>query len=166
MSGRERLEGTPWSEELKEQIITSRFRGNHTNAKLGIQAIDVGPGWALGEMEIHAIHTNPLGSVHGGILFTFADSIGGTAACSRGFWIVTSSSSINFFNAAIHEKKLYARATELKAGNNLLTYEIEITNEKGLLICKSTIEYASLHIPVGRYDLLKAKQEPKGQVKE
>lgn len=159
MSGKEKEDRTPWSEELKKKIIASRYRDNGTNAQLGIALTDLGPGWAEGEMEIKEIHCNPLGSVHGGMLFTFADSVGGSAAATRGSWIVTSTSSISFFNAALHEKKLIAKAKELKAGKNLLTYEIEIFNEKGILIAKSTIEYVSLHIPIGRYDLLQAKQD-------
>ena len=148
-----------WTPELRQKIIDSRFRGNHTIAQLGIKCVDLEPGYAAGEMEIKDIHINPLGSVHGGMIFTFADSIGGTAACSRGSWIVTSSSSMNFFRPAFHVKKLYAYARELKAGNNLLTYEVEIRNEQDILIAKSTIEYCSLHVAFGHYDLLEEKQK-------
>ena len=49
-----------------------------------------------------------IGSVHGGILMTFADVVAAAAAWPYGSHITTQECSIHFLNAAIHVDKLLA----------------------------------------------------------
>ena len=43
---------------------------------------------------------------------------------------------------------LIAEAVELKAGKNLLTYDVYIRTEEGKLVAKATLEYFSLHMEI------------------
>lgn len=49
----------------------------------GIMPVETGDGWAVFEMEPAEWHYNPIGSVHGGILSTIADSALGCAVQTR-----------------------------------------------------------------------------------
>ena len=109
---------------------------------------DVGPGWAKGELAFREYHVNPIGSVHGGVIFFLADSVGGTAASSRGSRVTTANGTISYLNAAMNPEKLIAEAVELKAGKNLLTYDVYIRTEEGKLVAKATLEYFSLHMEI------------------
>ncbi len=145
------------TDELKDLILSTRYQGTHAMVVMGMNVVEMGPGWVIGEMELEEKHMNPIGSVHGGIIFTFADSMGGTAACTRGNLVTTSNGSINFLNAAIGAKKLIAHAKEIKAGKTLMYYDVEITTETGKLIAKANMEYFNLKIPFGEHEKLIAK---------
>ncbi|MBQ9155670.1 MAG: PaaI family thioesterase [Eubacterium sp.] len=124
-----------------------RYRNSYHGASeyIGIKILDVNEGWAKAELEIKPYHLNPIGSVHGGVLFALADSVGGAAAWSRGQLVTTSNGSIEYLNAGRGAKKIFAEASELKAGKNLLTYDVKITNEENKLLCHVTLQYFSLH---------------------
>lgn len=49
---------------------------------IGFQILDIKEDYAQGEVVLREIHGNPIGSVHGGVLFSIADTIGGVAASS------------------------------------------------------------------------------------
>ena len=115
--------------------------------ELGLQAVEVSAGYARMEMDIDERHVNPIGSVHGGAIFTLADSAGGTAAMSRGSFVTTVNGSINYLNPAINVKKLIADTRELKAGKNILVYDVAIRDERGQVIAEARMTYYSLHQP-------------------
>lgn len=135
------------SEEMMRQIKSLRSYGGDAVGIMGMYVTKLGPGWAEGEMELKRHHLNPMGSVHGGFLFTLADSIGGTAAWTRGDLVATTNASFNYLNPAVNLKKIIARAEELKAGKNILTYEVSVMAEDGVLLAKGIFEYHSFHMP-------------------
>ena len=115
--------------------------------ELGLQVVEVSAGYARIEMDIDERHVNPIGSVHGGAIFALADSVGGTAAISRGSLVTTAAGSINYLNPAINVKKLTADTRELKAGKNILVYDVAIRDESGQAIAEASMTYYSLHKP-------------------
>lgn len=133
---------------LYQKILTLRNQEGGAINHMGVKITELGPGWARGEIKTEDCHLNPIGSIHGGVIFLFADSVAGSAACTRGNIVTTSNGSIHFLNAAIGVKKLIAEATELKAGKNLLTYDVEIRTEEGKIISKATMEYYNLHVTI------------------
>ena len=133
------------SKEFFEKVLRYRRLEGTAASYMGIEMTEVGPGWAKGELEFKEYHVNPIGSVHGGVIFFLADSVGGTAASSRGSRVTTANGNIYYLNAAMNPEKLVAEAVELKAGKNLLTYDVYIRTETGKLVAKATMEYFSLH---------------------
>lgn len=133
------------SEIFFHQILQHRQQKGLATNHMGVVLTEAGPGWAKGEIKFERYHQNPIGSVHGGVIFFLADAVGGTAACTRGRLVTTANGTIHYLNAAIEPEKLVAEAVELKAGKNLLTYEVYVRTETGKLISKATMEYYSLH---------------------
>lgn len=82
---------------------------------------------------------NPYGMVHGGILFGFADSAAASLACMSGKYPVTIDCGVHYMNAA-KCKKLIAKASLLKLGNNIGFYKVDIFDENDTLICSSNID--------------------------
>ena len=88
---------------------------------------------AEGELEIRTDTQNPMGMVHGGALFTLADTVAGTAAFTTGRNCVTLDSSMQFLSAARGDR-VRCTAKPKKAGRTILVYEISITDSEDRLV--------------------------------
>ena len=108
---------------------------------VGIEFLDVSLGFCKGELTVCEDLTNPYGMVHGGCIFTLADTIGGSAALTHGKPIVTADSNIHYLSPAINTTKLIAEAREIKYGSNIAVYEVNIMNDSGDLLATSTMSY-------------------------
>ncbi|MBP3459304.1 MAG: PaaI family thioesterase [Lachnospiraceae bacterium] len=102
---------------------------------------ELGKGRAKAEVAVDEDLLNPMGSVHGGCLFSVCDTVGGTAAMTHGAAVTTTMGTISYLNPAIGCGRLYAEAVELKAGKTLFRYDVFIRDENGKLICKADMEY-------------------------
>jgi acyl-CoA thioesterase len=129
-------------EEFFRELIKYRNSGaNFFASYIGIDITEIGLGWAVGEINLEQHHYNPIGSIHGGCLFALADSVGGSAACSRRRPVTTVNSSISYVTAAMNTKKLVAKAAEIKAGKKTCVYRVDIFNDDGVLLVTSTMTY-------------------------
>lgn len=124
-------------DEIKTLCVTADDFGG----KMGIQIVDLTPGHCIGEVTLRDEHLNHYKIVHGGCLFTLADTVGGCAALARGKNVVTVSSNMNFLSPAINTEKLYAEATEIKYGSKIAVYDVLLTSDDGTKIADSTISY-------------------------
>lgn len=125
-------------EKLKE------LRNVGFNREVGIVTAAISEGYARVEVEIGPQHVNPIGSVHGGVLFTIADTTAGAAATSRGRYMTTMSSSMNFLRPAIGCKKLTGESREIKVGKQVCVYEVTITDETGREIAVATMTFHAI----------------------
>lgn len=82
---------------------------------------------------------NTLKIVHGGLLFGLCDTAAGTLACMTGKFPMTINANINYLSPA-KGKKLIAKASILKLGNNIGYYKVDVYDEKDNYICTSNIE--------------------------
>jgi len=107
----------------------------------GLKLVTAKAGYAEGELDIKQMHYNPIGSVHGGCIFTLADTIGGAAVASNGVVCTTLSSNIDYLNAAIESKKLLAKATPVRVGKRIFVYDVNVYDEAERHIAKVSITY-------------------------
>ncbi len=129
-----------------KELVKYRNSGvNHFASYVDIEITDAGLGWSKGEVVLQDHHFNPIGSVHGGLLFALADSVGGSAACTRRRPVCTLNSEISYLNAAMDTKKLVAEAHEVKAGKKTCVYQVDIFNDSGVLLVTSIMTYFYLH---------------------
>lgn len=124
-----------------QKIMEYRQRENHFGNLIGMTIAEASDGYARGELKIRPEHLNPLGTVHGGCLYTLADSIGGTASATRGTITPTVSSDMHFLNPAKDTDKLICEAREIKRGRTISVYAIEIRSDAGKLIADGTFTY-------------------------
>ena len=101
---------------------------------IGVRTLEQGYGHCKVRLDITKQHMNPIGSVHGGAIFTMADEASGIAASTTGGICTTVDSHIEFLNAAIGVKYLTAEAKPKKIGKKIRSFVVEIKDEKERLI--------------------------------
>jgi uncharacterized protein (TIGR00369 family) len=97
---------------------------------LGMHLVDVGPGFAVFEIEIHAELLNPAGVAHGAVVASLVDhTLGGTVMplLPPGSWPATLEYKINYL-APAREGVLAARGEVRGLSKRAATVEVECTN--------------------------------------
>ncbi|NMN98335.1 PaaI family thioesterase [Antrihabitans stalactiti] len=108
------------------------------SATTGIMPIEVGDGWAIFQLEPGEWHYNPIGSVHGGILSTLADSALGCAVHTKlpaGTGYTSLDLTIKFTRAATTDSGLLTcEGRVVTIGRRTATAEATITDSNDKLI--------------------------------
>ena len=109
---------------------------------LGFRVTDVRAGEAVIEMEATSEHANPMGTLHGGVLCSIADSAMGIAHAStlgEGETGTTLELKINFLRP-VWSDHLRAVGKVTKPGKTISLVECDVLDSKGRLVarCSST----------------------------
>ncbi len=118
--------------------------GNPFADLLNLHIIERGAGSARSEMIVKDLYLNPVGSVHGGCIFTLADVTCGAAARTRTPCVTTVDGNIHFLRPALNTSRLLGEARELKCGKKLLVYEVSIKDQDGKLIAEGMFTFMAL----------------------
>ena len=102
-----------------EKLKSFRNINNNFAKLLVIELTELSNGYAKAEMKVTKELLNPIGSIHGGCLYTIADIAGGAAASSYGIHVTTIDGNFHYLRAGLNTKKLYATATEIKKGKKI-----------------------------------------------
>lgn len=127
-----------------EKLIDIRNKTNPFATLLGIETTVIQRGYAEGKMKIKPEFRNPLGTVHGGCLFTLADNIGGSAAISHGQYVTTMDATYHYLAPAKDVEEILAVATEVKYGKNVSVYDICLYDDHKNLLGKGTFSFFNL----------------------
>ena len=113
--------------------------------KIGMVTLVRRPGYAKCEIEIKPWHLNVLGVIHGGVLFSLADTASGTAAAASGeYRVPTVSGNINYLRAGKNTSKITAEAVEVKNGKTFSVCDSKIYDDKGTLLATTTMTFYHL----------------------
>jgi acyl-CoA thioesterase len=96
----------------------------------GIEFLDVSPGKAKVRMLIGDRHKNSHGTVHGGAIFTLADTAFAIASNSHGVPAAAINAHISYVKSA-SAGTLYADAEEFSVSPKIATYTVTVTDDKG-----------------------------------
>jgi uncharacterized protein (TIGR00369 family) len=126
---------------------------------LGFRVASVDPGEVAIEMDASPRHHNPMGTVHGGVLSSIADSAMGMAHSSTlepGETTTTLELKINFLRP-VFDGKLRAVGKVIKGGRTISLLECEVFDGAGRLVAKSSSTCMTLRgdQAAGRQGLLK-----------
>lgn len=111
---------------------------------LGIQFIERRAGYAKGEMEILPHHMNVLGIIHGGCLFSIADTVSGASVAGHGHRVTTVNANINYLKAGKNTRKIIAEAHEVKYGRTFSVCNAQVFDDKGNLLATTTMTFYHL----------------------
>lgn len=125
------------------KIIEYRNKGNGFSDFLGIKTIKMEEGYAEGELPVKPEYYNTQGIIHGGLLFTLADTIGGSAARSYGKEVVTVNANMEYLAAGENVEIIYAYAQVLKHGNRISRYQVELYDQTKKLLATGNFTYYS-----------------------
>jgi acyl-CoA thioesterase len=101
--------------------------------EMGVDLVMVAPGRARVKMEVRDRHLNSHGTVHGGALFTLADTAFALASNSHGIPAAAINAHISYLKAALRGT-LTADAEEFALNPKLASYTVQITDEEGARI--------------------------------
>ena len=99
-------------------------------AQAGIELLEVSEGRAKVKMEIRDKHKNSHGTVHGGAIFTLADTAFALASNSHGIPAAAINAHISYVKSAT-SGTLFAEAEEFSLNKKIATYTGRVTNESG-----------------------------------
>lgn len=115
---------------------------------LGLEIREIRKGYVKGFLKIEKKHTNPLGAIHGGCLYSVADTVAGMAADTHGEYVVTASSSFTFLASTVDTVSITAEAEEVRYGRKISVYNVEIRNEHEELIAIGTYHFYNTEKPI------------------
>jgi uncharacterized protein (TIGR00369 family) len=117
--------------------------GQHTvplGELLGFRLVEIDPGRAVVELEAGPRHANIIGTLHGGVIATIADSAMGLACAATlaaGETCTTVDLKVNFLRP-FEDGILRAVASVLKRGRTLGYVECDVVDSEGRLIARSS----------------------------
>lgn len=97
-------------------------------------------GWAEGVLEAQPTSINPHGTIHGGCLYTLADTVSGTAAAGGGVSCVTVSGNMEFLHPATGPR-ITCVASAKKLGHTLAVMNADLTDAEGTLVATGTFTF-------------------------
>lgn len=116
----------------------------------GIRVTALSETCGVGEMELTPRHLNPNGTVHGGALYSLADTVAGSEAiaCAMAksgqsveeISCTTVTGTFHYLRAA-RGSKLICTATCRKIGRTLSVIDVSITDDRGEETCSGTFTF-------------------------
>lgn len=113
------------------QVVNKMMEDDLFSQWLGIEILEIKPGYSKTKMKVRKEMMNGLGIVHGGIAFSLADSTFAFACNNRNNLSVALDTSINFLKPVSVDDILIAEATEIHNGKSTGLYQVTITNQHG-----------------------------------
>ncbi len=98
---------------------------------MNIRLIEAAEGYSKIQLEVRDEMLNGAGVVHGGILFSLADSAFGIASNSKNEFSLAWDAAITFVKSALLWDILTAEARELHDGKSMGLYIVTVTNQRG-----------------------------------
>jgi acyl-CoA thioesterase len=113
-----------------QQVVNHMMENDLFSQWLGIKVLAVKEGYSKIIMTVRPEMVNGFGIVHGGIVFSLADSAFAFACNNRNQLSVALDTSINFIKPVQVGDVLEAEAIEMHNGKSTGLYTITITNQK------------------------------------
>lgn len=139
---------TNFNKDLSENILAQvRKVMKHTyNDVLGLEFLIYQEGYCKAVLPIRQDFLNPNGSLHGGLLYTIADTVGGVAALrpDSGETVTTITGTMQFYRAALNLTKLYAEGRMVKDGKRVAFVEVDLLSEEGTLYARGSFSFARI----------------------
>ena len=130
-------------EQLHQKLASSIDQKEGFARHNGIRISEVGLHRCVGELPLGPSSRNALGIVHGGALFSLADTVAGVAACSGGVSAVTLNSSFDFLRTPKGEV-VHCVAEALKVGRQTMVFRCRLTDETGELVAAGQFTFLVL----------------------
>lgn len=116
---------------LAQKVVERMMRDDGFSQWLGIQVLTVEEGSAKIRMTLRPEMLNGFGVVHGGVMFSLADSAFAFACNNRNNLSMALDTSITFTKSTRPGEVLTAEAKELHNGRSTGLYLVTVTNQEG-----------------------------------
>jgi acyl-CoA thioesterase len=120
-------------QKVSQQLFSKMSRDPYAQF-MGIELLEVKPGYSRLSMTVGEHQVNFHGMPHGGAIFSLADAAFAAASNSHGQTAVALTMNISFLSAVPVGTKLFAEAQEEKLGRRTALYHMTVTMEDGDLV--------------------------------
>lgn len=120
--------------ELATKVVHQLTENDLFSKWLGIEVLEVAPGYSKLKMTVRKEMINGFGIVHGGVAFSLADSTFAFACNNRNNLSVALDTSINFIKPVHVDDVLTAEAKEIHNGKSTGIYHVSIFNQNNHLV--------------------------------
>ncbi len=130
----------------EREVDFERFQRTGVNGQLGVSLVSATAERVELRLEVGPKVHQPTGILHGGVSALLAESaasIGGALAAGAGHTVVGIELNANHVRS-MRDGVLTAVATPVKAGRRIQVWAIELTDDKGRVICVSRCTLAVL----------------------
>jgi acyl-CoA thioesterase len=110
------------------------FNECNVSRLLGMEICEIREGFAKGKLTLKREHLNIHGNAHGGVIFAFADQIGGACGNSLGRKAVLVESSIQYLKGAATGETIYGEAAFTYRGKKIGRIDVRVYNDRDELI--------------------------------
>ena len=117
-----------------QQVLSTMTERDTFSHWLGLQVDEISKGYCKLHYKVREDMLNGFLSIHGGVLFSAADSAFAFACNSHGIFSVALDVTISFTRPAKVGETLFVEAQEIYVGKKTGIYDIKTTNEKGEII--------------------------------
>lgn len=122
------------AQALAERVVRAMYERDAASRGLGIEIVEVRPGFVRAAMVVRPDMVNGHDIGHGGFIFALADSAFAFACNSYNAITVAAGATIDFLAPARKGDRLTATATELWRAKRTGLYEITVTNQEGTVV--------------------------------
>ncbi|MBR1470541.1 MAG: PaaI family thioesterase [Lachnospiraceae bacterium] len=128
----------------QKEILSDLVRKNRYMQSIGIELLELKEGYARGRLPFSEDIVNPYGSMHGGVLYSLADTIAGLAACTCGRYSSTIDGGLHYLRPAMGTAYVYCEAHVLRQGRQIAVYRAELLDDRGVLLDTGEFTYFML----------------------
>jgi acyl-CoA thioesterase len=118
------------AQRLAERSAQKLLANDRASRGLGMEILEIKPGYACVSMTIRAQMVNGHGRCHGGFIFMLADSTFAFCCCSYNEVTVAAAASIDFLAAAYEGDVLRATAQRVWRSDRSGLYDIVVSNQR------------------------------------
>ena len=114
---------------------------NNFAQMIGLEILEVEEGYARGRVRMDERLTNIYEGMHGGCIYTMADTVTGIAASTYGNYVTTIDGKINYLLPVKDTMYVYCLAKVKRQGGRIGVYEAEITNDRNEVLATADFTY-------------------------
>ena len=122
--------------ERAEKSAAAMWAGDEASKWFGMQIDEVDEGRAVLSMAVGPEHCNGVGTCHGGVSFSLADSAFAFACNSHNKITVGQHTSMSYLAPGFAGDRLTATATEISLTGRTGIYDVKVTNQDGKVIAE------------------------------
>ena len=122
------------AQQIAERTREVLWRDDFASQALGMEFLELRPGYAKLAIVVRRDMLNGFGLCHGGLLTTFGDTAMAFASNSHNEMAVATHIAIDFVAPARLDDRLIAEAREVARTKRTGVYDMTITNQQGSLV--------------------------------
>lgn len=120
------------------------FRQNPFVSLFKVELLEVSEGFIRAKIPFQEKIQNMYGDIHGGALYTIADTLCGIAAATYGYYVTTVNGSIQYLKAGRNTDYVMCEGKVVKPGKNISVVQFQITDHKEMLLNTGTFTFYNL----------------------